>query len=209
MRKAVHGAGLLCVAVAVAGCAFATGSQRPAIVEGARPSAVSAASTGPFGMLAIPAGATPWTSNTDAPMSLEPYIDEFWISSARAGEKSEYAQWGFVSGGIDGWINVDGSQQSIAIARFSTVTGAINAFDELSSALADKPAPCTTFAGPADQAVGSVDPKLDSYGNALVEITARVGDYLVDVHEFAAAIPDPSAAKALFLAQVKALKSHS
>lgn len=85
MRKAVHGAGLLCVAVAVAGCAFTTGSQLPAIVDGARPSAVSAPSTGPFGILAIPAGATPWTSNTDAPMSLEPYIDEFWVSSARAG----------------------------------------------------------------------------------------------------------------------------
>ena len=196
-------------------------SKPAAIAGGARPSAPSAPSAagaptaastpsaGPLGLLSIPAGATAWNNYTDAPLSLGPYIDKFWASGARAVEKSEYAQWGFVSGGINGWINVDGSQQSIAIARFSTVTGAINAFDELSSALADKPAPATTFAGPVDQAVGSIDPQLDSHGNAVVEIAARVGDYLVDVHEFSAMTPDPGAAKTLFLAHVNALTSDS
>ena len=105
-------------------------------------------------MLAIPADASPWTDNTDAPMSLGPYIDKFWVASDSASEKAEYAQWGFVSGGYEGWINTDGSQQQIAIARFSTVNGAIDAFDDLSSVLADQPAPCTTFAGPVDGAVG-------------------------------------------------------
>jgi hypothetical protein len=37
----------------------------------------------------------------------------------------------FVSGGYEGWINTDGSQQRIAIARFSTVKGAIDAADDL------------------------------------------------------------------------------
>jgi hypothetical protein len=43
----------------------------------------------------------------------------------------------------------------------------------------------------------------------LVDITAQVGDYLVDVHELTAMTPDPAAAKGLLLKQFKALKSHS
>ena len=54
-----------------------------------------------------------------------------------------------MSGGYEGWINPDGSQQQIAIARFSTVKGATTAVDDLSSDLADQPAPCTMFAGPS------------------------------------------------------------
>lgn len=39
-----------------------------------------------------------------------------------------------------------------------------------------------------------------------VEITARVGSDVVDVLEFTHGKPDPAAAKALLLKQVKALK---
>ena len=204
MRKVVHGAWILGVAMVVAACASAQGSPVSMSVDGAQGSPPS-----PLGMLPVPAGASPWSDNTDAPMSLGPYIGKFWDASTQAAEKSQYAQWGFVSGGYEGWINTDGSQQQIAIARFSTVKGAIDAADDLSSDLADQPAPCTTFAGPVDGAVGEVDPRLDAEGNARVEITVRIGDELIDVHEFTAATPDPAAAKALLLEQVNALKGHT
>jgi hypothetical protein len=204
MRKVVHGAWILGVAMAVAACASAQGSPISMSVDGAQWSPPT-----PLGMLPVPAGASPWSDNTDAPMSLGPYIDKFWDASAQAAEKSQYAQWGFVSGGYEGWINPNGSQQLIAIARFATVSGAINAVDDLSSDFADLPAPCTTFAGPVAGAVGSVDPRLDADGNARVEIVVRLGDELIDVHEFTAATPDPAAAKALFLEQVNALKRRT
>ncbi len=57
--------------------------------------------------------------------------------------------------------------------------------------------------------MGSADPTVDSDGNTYTDITARVGDYLVDVREFSAATPDTSAAKALLLEQVEALKGDS
>ena len=40
-----------------------------------------------------------------------------------------------------------------------------------------------------------------------MDIAARVGDDVIDVHEYSAATPDPVAAKALLARQVKALKS--
>ena len=110
---------------------------------------------------------------------------------------------------MQGWINADGSQQRIAIARFATATGAISAFDDLSGSLTQKTAPWTMLSDSADGAVGAANPQPDSLGNDLVDITARVGDYLVDVHEYTAVTPDPAAAKALLLEQVKALKSRS
>lgn len=198
-----HGALLAAVAASVAGCALTTASQAPAVVDGALPI------PGPAGLLAIPSSATPWTANTNAPMGLVPFVDRFFNTASQAKEKSLYARRGFVPGGYEGWINADQTQQSIAVARFATANGAISAFDDLSNYLGEKSKPWTMIADPADQAVGAGDPQLDSDGNALVDITARVGDYLVDVHEFSAATPDPATAKALLLEQVKALKSVS
>jgi hypothetical protein len=216
MRKAIaRGAWLLAVAASVAGCASAastsaSGSAAPSSSASVEPSggttAASAASADPLGMLPVPSGSTAWTSNTYAPMSLVDYVDTFFIPSAQAQEKSLYARRGFVSGGLEGWFNYDGSQQRIAIARFATANGAISAFDDLSSTFTEKRAPWVVISDSADGAVGAMNPQLDSDGNALVDITARVGDYLIDVHEFSAATPDPAAAKALLLLQVKALK---
>ena len=223
MRKAiVRGAWLLAVAASVAGCApvVATSASGGSTQDwsasvlplgassgASTPSTPSAPSADPRGMLPIPSGANPWTSNTDAPMGLSAYIDTFYIASGQAQEKSLYTRRGFVSGEVQGWINVDGSQQRIAIARFATATGAISAFDDLTSTLDQKPAPWTVVSDSADGAVGAADPQPDSLGNDLVDIAARVGDYLVDVHEYTAMTPDPAAAKALLLQQVKALES--
>ena len=99
-------------------------------------------------------------------MKLDAFIDKFYDPDSQAGEKSLYAQRGFMSGAYEGWFNADGAD-------------------------------------------GSQDPKLDSQGNAFVDITAHVGDYLVDVHEYSAGTPNITAAKALLLKQVQALKSDS
>jgi hypothetical protein len=141
-------------------------------------------------------------------MGLAAFVDRFYISSAKASEERLFARRGFRSGIVQGWINGDGSQQSIAIARFSGVNGATSAFDDLASALREKHAPWKAVADSAVGGVGAADPKLDSMGNALVDVAARVGDDLVDVHEYSAATPDPAAAKALLAQQIKALKSN-
>jgi hypothetical protein len=224
MRKLVRGAWTLGLAVAVAGCASATastagislsagalGAGNPSVGLAAAAAATpsSAATAGPLGLLPIPAGANAWSVNTNAPMTLVPWIDQFFGAPSQASEKSLYTERKFQSGGFEGWINLDGSQQSIAIARFADANGAISAFDDLSNYLRQKPAPSTVFTVSADGAVGSVDPTLDKDGNAYVDVAARVGDYLVDVHEFSAATADPAAAKAMLLAQLDALKDGS
>ena len=181
--------------------AVASGGQYPT----ASPSSAAAAS--PLGLLPIPTDANAWTTNTNALMGLDAFIDQVSDSDSRAGEKSLYEQQGFVSGAFEGWFNADGSQQTIATARFASATGASYAFSDLSGSFHQKPAPSTAFTDSADGAVGMEDPTLDSEGDAFVNITARVGDYLVSVQEFSAKTPDADAARALLLKQVDALKS--
>ena len=232
MRKVVRSAWLLGVGVAaaVAGCAStpsippatpsspAAASTAPAaptaVASGGQYAAATAspspaAPTSPLGLLPIPSDANAWTTNTDALMGLGAFIQQFYNPGSRPGEESLYRQRGFVSGAFEGWFNADGSQQSIAIARFASASGATYAFSDLSGSFGQKPAPSTVFTDSADGAVGSADPTLDSEGNAFVDITGHVGDYLVAVQEFSAKTPDPAAAKALLLQQVEALKSAS
>jgi hypothetical protein len=227
MRKIVHVVWLLAAAVPAAGCASTAGSSaggspassspasaRPSGTGTVAPSALtptatSAAVSTPLDILPVPPTSHPWADNTNAPMKLDAFIDKFYDTDSQAAEKSLYAQRGFVSGAYEGWFNADGSQQSIAIARFSTASGATYAFGDLSGSLRQDPAPSKVFTDSVDGAVGSQDPKLDSQGNAFVDITAHVGDYLVDVHEYSAATPNISAAKALLLKQVQALKTAS
>jgi hypothetical protein len=127
----------------------------------------------------------------------------------KAREEGLYTRRGFKAGTVQGWINSDGTQQQIAIARFSSASGATSAFDGIAANLRDEPAPYKAVKDPACRGVGSADPKLDSLGNAFVDIVAHVGDYMVDVHEFSAATADPAAANALLSRQCKALKSEA
>jgi hypothetical protein len=191
---------------AAAAAGIASGPQYTATASA---SAASLVGAGPLGLLPIPSSANAWTTNTDAPMGLDAFIKQFYSSGSQAGEKSLYTQRGFVSGAFEGWFNPDGSQQTIAIARFARASGATYAFSDLSGSLQQNPAPYEEFTDSADGAVGSADPTVDSDGNTYTDITARVGDYLVDVREFSAATPDTSAAKALLLEQVEALKGDS
>lgn len=171
------------------------------------PATTAPANTGPLGVLPMPADAKPWDDNKSAPMGLDAFIKAFYVESAYTKEKALYTQRGFVSGTIQGWINADGSQQSIAIIKFKGSSGAVSLFDGLTGTLKDTPKPATTITDPADGGVGISDPTIDSLGNANAEIAAHTGVYVIDVHEFTASTPDPAAAKALLLRQYQSLKS--
>jgi hypothetical protein len=170
------------------------------------PTAPSMPNSGPLGTLPIPADAKPWKENLSQPMGLDAFIRAFYVASAFSKEKSLYTQRGFIAGTIQGWINADGSQQSIALIKFKGSSGALSLFDGLTGTLKDTPKPATTITDSADGGVGVVDPTLDSLGNASAEIAAHTGPYVIDVHQFNASSPDSQAAKDLLLQQYNALK---
>lgn len=220
MYRAARHVSLLVIAVSVAGCAAshatsANGGTTQSPSASAKPSggkaaaSAAAARSGPLGVLAVPPGAKAWTENRDAPMSLATFIGTFFDAADKTREEGLYTRRGFKSGTVQGWINSDGTQQSIALARFSTASGATSAFDGIAANLRDKRAPNEAVKDPACGGVGTADPKLDSMGNAFVDIVANVGDYMVDVHEFSAMTADPAAASALLSRQCKALKSQA
>lgn len=215
MRGIVHYGAVLALFAVLTACSATTpvyvhtgktpASPRPS--DGAQASSgTAAADTGPLGVLPIPAGAQPWTSNTNKLMNVDAFIKAFYLKSAQTEEESLLPRRGFVSGVVEGWINADGSQQEIAIYRFATANGAVSEFDALTGTLRGKPKPATVLTDPAVGGVGTVSPTLDSLGNAVAEIAARSGDYVIDVHEFSAASPDPAAGKALLLKQYDSLK---
>jgi hypothetical protein len=170
------------------------------------PTAPSVPNAGPLGTLPIPADAKPWKENLSQPMGLDAFIKAFYVTSAFSKEKSLYSQRGFIAGTIQGWINANGTQQSIAIIKFKGSSGATSLFDGLTGTLKDTPKPATTITDSADGGVGVVDPTLDSLGNASAEIAAHTGAYVIDVHQFNASSPDAQAAKDLLLQQFNALK---
>lgn len=216
MFKFVRFTSLAILVSAIAGCATfgsaVTGTSTVpsasfgfSAVASAQP-ALPAQSNSMLDVLAVPPGATPWKANTDAPMSLTSYIQTFYVKSAWNSEMGLYKQRKFKSGVIEGWINADGTQQEIAIARFSNQAGAISLFDGLTNTLKNMPAPAKEITDATDGGVGTVSPTLDNLGNAIAEIAGHVGDYVIDVHEFSAASPDPAAAEALLAKQYQALK---
>jgi hypothetical protein len=184
----------------------APASPQPASTGSQPASKTAAVHAGLLGVLPIPSGAQPWTENTGKLMSVDAFVKAFYVQSAWADEEGLLPRRGYVSGVIEGWINDDGTQQSIAILRFATPNGAISMFDGLTGTLRDKPAPATVLTDAADGGVGTVSPTLDHLGNAIAEIAAVTGDYVIDVHEYAAATPEPAAAKALLLKQYDSIK---
>jgi hypothetical protein len=215
MRGIVQCGAVLALGAVLTACSATKTAYVPTGKASASPSAsasaqaspgTAAAGTGPLGVLPIPAGTQPWTSNTNKLMNADAFIKAFYAKSAWTEEETLLPRRGFVSGVVEGWINADGSQQMIAIYRFATANGAVSEFDAIAGTLRGKPKPATMLTDPADGGVGTVSPTLDSLGNAVAEIAARSGDYVIDVHEFSAASPDPAAAKALLLKQYDSLK---
>jgi hypothetical protein len=162
-----------------------------------------------LGVLPVPAGATPWTANTNQPMSLDAFVRGFYVQSGWAEEEGLYKQRRFASGAIEGWINPDGSQQLITIVRFAAAQGAQSMFDGTTATWRTNPKPATMLTDAAVSGVGWVNPALDAHGDARVEIAARIGDTVVDVTEWTAATPDVAAAKALLLQQYENLTTES
>ena len=189
--------------------ATSPGSAEPAVRATATPSATASPIQGLLGVLPVPAGATPWLTNTNALMSLTPYVQSAYIKSAWTQEEALNARRGFVSAVEQGWANADGSQQYITLVRFATQAGATSALDELISQFEQEPEPMTMLADPAAGAVGFSSPTLDSNGDAHVQFGAAVGDTVIRVVEYTAATPDPAAAKVLLQEQYDSLKNGS
>jgi hypothetical protein len=164
----------------------------------------TAPAAGPLGALPIPSGARAFSSNTSRPMGLDAFVRAFYIKSAWTAEEGQFHSRGFRSGALEGWINSDGSQQTIAIMHFATVNGAVSELDDLTGAWRQE-SPKSMLTDAAVRGTGWVDRKLDSLGNARVEIATRLGDTIIDVHEFTASAPDIPPAKALILSQFDSL----
>jgi hypothetical protein len=192
--------------VPVAATSASPSTSAGASASTAAASAAAVADRALLGVLSVPAGAQPWTANTGKLMNTDTFVKAFYVQSAWAVEDGALPRRGFVSGVIEGWINHDGTQQSITIFRFATPDGAVSMYDALTNTLRDSPAPATVLTDSADGGAGTVSPTLDKLGNAVAEIAAHTGDYVIDVHEYAAATPDPAAAKALLLKQYDSLK---
>jgi hypothetical protein len=175
----------------------------------ATPSATASPSRGLLGVLPVPAGATPWPGNTNAPMSLTSYVKLAYSKSYWTEEKALNARRGFVSAVNKGWTNADGSGQEITLARFASRAGVTSALDEVISGFKQEPYPEKVLAVPAIGAVGWSRLTLDSQGYSDVEFAAAVGDTMILVVEQTAATPDPAAAKALLRQQYDSLKNGS
>jgi hypothetical protein len=175
----------------------------------ATPSAAASLRRGLLGVLAVPAGATPWPQNTTALMNRISFVTSFYPKGDRTSEETLNAWRGFVSAVDEGWTNADGSGQEIILARFATPAGATSASDEVSAWFKQWPKPVTAPTDPATGAVGYSNPRLDSSGDALVEFVAHVGDTMLFVNEWTAATPDPAAAKVLLQRQYDRLKNGS
>ena len=162
----------------------------------------------PLGVLHVPIGATPWPNNTYIPLSIDGFVEEFYVKSAWTAEEELYTRIGFVCGAIEGWTNPDGTQQEIALARFASPAGADSMFGELGSTFQEQPKPSTFLTDLPDGAVGWVRPTKDTFGNTKAEMAARTGDLVIDVNEYSAAAPDVAAAKALLEKQYHSLIGH-
>jgi hypothetical protein len=79
--------------------------------------------------------------------------------------------------------------------------------DGLTGTWRQNPKPARMLTDDAVSGMGWVNPKLDSLGNAQVEIAARIGDTVIDIHEFTAMTPDVPPAKALVPQQYDSLKN--
>jgi hypothetical protein len=135
------------------------------------------------------------------------FIQSFYVKSAWSYEEGVYQRLGFVSGVNEGWFNGDGTQQSIVIIRFATPASALSEFDGLTGTLDQAAKPSELVSDSRDGGKGTIDPTEDSLGDTVVELVTHLGDYVIDVHEWAPATSDPTAAKSLLLQQYQAIKA--
>jgi hypothetical protein len=130
----------------------------------ATPSAAASLSQDLLGVLRVPAGATPWSTNTNALMSLVSFVQSTYFNYAWTEEEALDTRRGFVAAVVRGWTNADGSRQLIRLARFATPAGAASAFDEVSSGW--------------KQQHKSIITTVDLYGHLVPEASGRARDAL-------------------------------
>jgi hypothetical protein len=211
MRNLARMLPLTALAVALTACAgssstHSAGGSGPATSATAPASSSAPAGAGPLGVLPLPAGARPYSANTNRSLSLKAFVQQFYVKTAWADEEGLDARRGFKTGEVEGWTNTDGSEQIISIARFKTAQGAKSMYEGMTTGYTQHPKPATQLKDAAVGGLGWVNPTLDSFGNARVEIAAEVRDEVVIVVEYTAATPDAAGAKALMLKQYDSLK---
>ena len=186
---------------AASGLANASGSGS---ASAASPSPTAAAL---LGILPVPAGANPWSQNTNSLLGRVAFVQAFYVKSAWTEEEGLFQRRGFVSGVHEGWFNADGTQQSIDLMRFASASGAVSEFDGLTGTLKDDETKSETMISDSrDGGTGIINPVADSLGNTQVELVTHLGDYVIDVHEYVPVTPDSDAAKALLLQQYQAVQ---
>jgi Zn-dependent protease with chaperone function len=168
---------------------------------------VGYAGPGPLGVLPVPTGATPWSTNKGSLMSINSFVQTFYTQSAWTEEERLFARYGFVSGAEEGWNYQDDAGESISIARFSSVRGAISQFDDLADHFRHESEPANALADPADGGVGMIYNTVNKQGNVMTEFADRLGNYVIDVAVFTRK-PDPAATKALLLQQYESLQKN-
>jgi Zn-dependent protease with chaperone function len=165
------------------------------------------AGPGPLGILPVPAGVTPWSTNRYNLMNLNSFVQGFYIQSAWTEEERLFARYGFVSGTQEGWNYPDDAGKSISIARFSSARGAMSEFGDLADYFRRASEPAAAQADLADGGVGMIYHTVDKLGNVTTEFAGRLGDYVISVDVYTRK-PDPAAAKTLLLQQYESLKKN-
>jgi hypothetical protein len=179
-----------------------TGSAGTAAPATATPAATGSPSQGLLGVLPVPAQATPWSSNTNARLSLVSFVESAYSKRDWTAEEGEEARRGFVAAVQQGWDNPNGSVQAITLVRFATPTGALSAFEEVKSGWEGQ-YPHALLTDPAIGAVGWSSPTLNSGRDAEAEWGVAVGDTMIWAVEYTAATPDPAARQGAAAAAVR------
>lgn len=175
----------------------------------ASPTASASASSGGaslLGLLPVPANATPWPQNTGGLLGLNAFVQEFYQQSRWTYQEGALRRRGFVSAVYEGWFNPDGSQQEIAIIRFTSPKGALSQFDDRTATLRQAGTAADVLTDARDGSSGTVVPTPDSFGNTRADLVTHVGDYAIEVIDATPVSPDPAAAKALMLKQYQYFK---
>ena len=217
MRIRVRHMVFLVAAALLAGCS--AGSSAPAksrpvttspssagTTARARARATARPSRGLLGVLPVPAGATPWPTNTNALMSLDSFVRSAYSKSYWTVEEALDTRRGFAAAVEQGWGNADGSQQSIALVRFATPVGAMSAFNEANSGRGWSKAGDDAVR-PRHRCRRLEQSDAGLAGRRESGFYAAIGDTMISVFEYTAATPDPADAKALLQRQYESLKN--
>jgi hypothetical protein len=108
---------------------------------------------------------------------------------------------------LEGWLNQDGTEQAIVLARFASPRGAQEAFADQGGFFLNQPKPDVQVFDSTLGAVGIAIPIEGKQIFASVQFVCHVGDFMIDAQEYTVKSPNPTAAKALLLRQYEAIET--